>query len=67
MVDQRGRIDGRGAYLCSQPACWVSGVTRGRIAHALKTTLDKTDKDNLLTHAPGRENWERPGARAIRT
>ncbi len=59
-VDATGKTDGRGAYLCSEPACWVGGVTRGKLSQALKTELKESARERLLTFAPGRENYEPP-------
>ena len=35
-VDPTGRRNGRGAYLCDDPACWKRAVASGQLAKALK-------------------------------
>lgn len=35
-VDPTGKKSGRGAYLCSDPACWQAGLKRGVLVRALK-------------------------------
>ena len=59
-VDATGKTNGRGAYLCSQPACWVGGVTRGKLSQALKTEIKESTRERLITFAPGRENYQPP-------
>ncbi|MGH2535687.1 MAG: RNase P modulator RnpM [Thermomicrobiales bacterium] len=39
-VDPTGKRNGRGAYLCDDPACWERALSSGRLAQALKTTID---------------------------
>ena len=45
VVDSTGRKNGRGAYLCDDPACWRRALSRGLLARALKVDLmsDTTD------------------------
>jgi predicted RNA-binding protein YlxR (DUF448 family) len=46
-VDPTGKLSGRGAYLCDQPACWQAALKqRGPLARALKVEL--TAEDDLL-------------------
>lgn len=59
-VDATGKTNGRGAYLCLEPACWVGGVTRGKLSQALKTELKEATRERLITFAPGRENFQAP-------
>ncbi len=46
VVDKSGKISGRGAYLHNLRACWEAGL-KGSLAHALKTELSDSDRDNL--------------------
>ena len=48
LVDTAGKLSGRGAYLCSDPACLRLGVEKGRLARALKTTLSSGQRDALI-------------------
>lgn len=38
--DPTGKRNGRGAYVCPDPACISAGVSSGRVAAALKAGLD---------------------------
>ncbi len=48
LVDTAGKLSGRGAYLCSDPACLRSGVEKGRLARALKATLSPSQREALV-------------------
>ena len=39
-IDPKGKRNGRGAYLCDDPACWERALRTGALANALKTTID---------------------------
>ena len=39
MVDPTGKANGRGAYLCRQASCWEKGLSKQRLAQALKVAL----------------------------
>jgi uncharacterized protein len=46
-IDPTGKLSGRGAYLCTSPACWQSALKhRGSLARALK--VDIIPEDHLL-------------------
>ncbi len=47
-VDTAGRMRGRGAYLCPKEECWRSGLSGGRLEHALKINLTLEDKGRLI-------------------
>lgn len=38
-VDLRGKVSGRGAYVCPDPACLARGLADGAIAKALETAI----------------------------
>jgi uncharacterized protein len=46
-VDSTGKKSGRGAYLCSQPACWQTALKRHALDKALKTELSVADREAL--------------------
>jgi len=56
-VDETGKANGRGAYLCRDRTCWERGIGQARqltnspLAHALKTTLSEADRSALLDYA----------------
>jgi len=49
-IDRRGKLSGRGAYLCHDPACWEDAIARGSLDRALKTKLSAEDKKRLLEY-----------------
>ena len=49
VVDQTGKLAGRGAYLHADPDCWERGVKKN-IEKALNTSLDETNRAELLNY-----------------
>jgi len=47
-VDPTGKKAGRGAYLCPLAECWETGITGGKLEHALKVTLTRERKEELM-------------------
>ena len=50
-VDETGKQNGRGAYLCRCQTCWQQAIKRGSINRALRITLSAEDLDLLETYA----------------
>ena len=56
-VDESGKANGRGAYLCRDRVCWEKAVGQlGRassspLAHSLKVNLSEADRAALLDYA----------------
>lgn len=50
-VDLSGKRNGRGAYLCHQPACWQRAWQGDALAKALRTTLSDADRAYLQAAA----------------
>jgi len=50
-VDETGKAQGRGAYLCKNPACWHKGLRQGIISRALKMTVSAEDIERLKAYA----------------
>jgi predicted RNA-binding protein YlxR (DUF448 family) len=48
-IDPTGKLDGRGAYLCDNPACWVQAARGQALNRALRTTL--TDEERAAIEA----------------
>ena len=48
-LDPRGKLTGRGAYLCRDAACWDRGILRGRLGAALKRPLEGHEGVALLS------------------
>ncbi|MHB8629246.1 MAG: RNase P modulator RnpM [Aggregatilineales bacterium] len=51
-IDPSGKRNGRGAYLCDQPACWRRAGDSDVLAAALRTTLTDADRERLRTARP---------------
>lgn len=52
MVDETGKMNGRGAYLCSNEKCWERAVNTDILNKALRTTLTTQDRDRLWQAKP---------------
>ena len=50
-VDVTGRKAGRGIYLCPTLACWEAGLKSNRLDHALRTSLGKGSREQLMKYA----------------
>lgn len=50
-IDLKGKKPGRGAYLCTNPACWDLRVAIPRLQRSLRTTLDQEARAALEAHA----------------
>lgn len=50
-VDPTGKRNGRGAYLCDDPVCWGRALSTGRLAQALKATIDQETLQTLRRFA----------------
>lgn len=46
-IDLTGKRNGRGAYLCDQPACRERAATTNILNSALRTTLTEDDRQRL--------------------
>jgi predicted RNA-binding protein YlxR (DUF448 family) len=51
LVDTSGRQPGRGAYLCRLPQCWQNGLAGGRLEHALRTSVNPENREQLAEYA----------------
>lgn len=51
VVDETGKQNGRGAYLCRQKVCWVQGLARGTLGRALHTALTSEELATLRAYA----------------
>ena len=48
LLDPRGKVSGRGAYLCGREACFSSRRARESIGRALQVTVSEDDWMALL-------------------
>jgi uncharacterized protein len=49
VIDQKGKMAGRGAYLHNQKSCWERGL-KGSLEQALKTKFSDIDREILFTY-----------------
>lgn len=50
-VDESGKRNGRGAYVCAQRACWDEALKKDRLARALRATVSPQDAEGLRSYA----------------
>ncbi len=51
VIDERGKQNGRGAYLCPQAACWNEALLRKRLGAALGIVLGESEMTALREYA----------------
>ncbi len=49
-IDPSGKVAGRGAYLCGDPACWEKAARGEVLSKALRVTLTEQDRARLSAH-----------------
>lgn len=47
-IDPKGRMAGRGAYVCATLACWQAGLESARLDYVLKTKIAPEERKRLL-------------------
>ena len=47
VVDDTGKRNGRGTYLCRQKACWETALEGNRLGKALQMDVDRETKEML--------------------
>jgi len=53
VVDPTGKRNGRGAYVCDQPACWDRILNQpGLLNQALKTQVSQAERTALASYRP---------------
>jgi predicted RNA-binding protein YlxR (DUF448 family) len=58
-IDERGKVPGRGAYLCHESSCWNSALGSTALQHALRTELTPEER-LLLAEYAGRFAAQQP-------
>ena len=58
--DPLGKAPGRGAYLCTEQACWDDAVKQGILDRALRTTMNATDAAAILDYRRNLDVDEEP-------
>ncbi len=51
VIDPRGKIPGRGAYLCTKPSCWDLRVAVPKLQRALRVHLPEETREALAAYA----------------
>jgi hypothetical protein len=51
-VDLTGKLNGRGAYLCPDDACWTLAERRHAVERALSVRIEPQTWQNLLASRP---------------
>ena len=46
-VDEKGKLAGRGSYLCRAKGCWEEGLKTNRIEQVLRSRLNQPDREKL--------------------
>jgi predicted RNA-binding protein YlxR (DUF448 family) len=49
-IDASGKMAGRGAYLCGNPACWDKAARGEVLSKALRATITAEDRARLSVH-----------------
>ena len=52
VIDLTGKLNGRGAYLCTNDSCWQRAATTSVLEKALRATLTEEDRNRLLAAKP---------------
>lgn len=55
VIDPTGKLNGRGAYLCSRESCWSSALRGGILETALRVTLTDDDRVQLQQYRPAHD------------
>lgn len=63
LVDPTGKRSGRGAYLCSQPACWDKAIHGQILNKAWKVTLTSAEKQVIAAYKLTVIDHDEPGGR----
>ena len=51
-IDESGKLNGRGAYLCDRADCWNKAVALPAMSKALRRELSEDDRDYLRQMTP---------------
>ena len=50
-LDETGKANGRGAYICRKAACWERALQGNRLEHTFRSTIKQENRDRLKTRA----------------
>ena len=51
-IDETGKMNGRGAYLCGDDNCWMNDSLTGQLSRALRFELSADDRESLRQMKP---------------
>jgi predicted RNA-binding protein YlxR (DUF448 family) len=63
IMDETGRVAGRGAYLCRDAGCWTTAVERGALGRALAAAVPSGLREELVATAASMTNHDEGGPR----
>jgi len=52
-IDSTGKKEGRGAYVCPDPACWEKALKGKQLELHLKCRLSRDDRERLTKYSAG--------------
>ncbi len=52
IIDPSGKRNGRGTYLCQDPACWEKAIKTGLLDQALRAEISPAEKQRLQQFIP---------------
>ncbi len=58
-IDIRGKMPGRGAYLCNSVECWEAALKKNRLDQVLRTKLSQEFRERLVEYS---KNISRQGS-----
>jgi predicted RNA-binding protein YlxR (DUF448 family) len=47
-IDTDGKKEGRGAYICPDPACWERALKGKQLEHTLRASLTQDNRERLI-------------------
>jgi predicted RNA-binding protein YlxR (DUF448 family) len=50
-LDETGKANGRGAYICKKAACWEQALQGNRLEHTFRSTVKQDNRDRLKARA----------------
>jgi predicted RNA-binding protein YlxR (DUF448 family) len=50
VIDPSGKRNGRGTYLCEDPACWDKAAKTGLLDQALRANISQDEKQQLIDY-----------------
>ena len=62
VIDPRGKMPGRGAYLCPSFECWEQALKKSRLNYVLRMKITEETRSYLAHYAEGFPKEERANA-----